>query len=101
MLRPDFTVSAVDQGEHHLLTHAPSRATGTSLIDALAAVLVLFAPAYVGLVRFHDAAHAEQTAIVLHRFPDAVRQEPSRFDGDAKHPAQLVRADALLASGNQ
>src|SRR5688572_17308973 len=101
MLRPDLTVSAVDKGEHHLLAHAASCTTGTSLIDAFAAVLVLLAPADVGLVSLYDAAHAEQPAIVLHRFPDAVRQEPSRLDGNAKHPAKLVRGNPFLAARHE
>src|SRR3569623_1828993 len=55
------------------------------------------------LVGFNEtAARAEHAGCVrLHRFADAVRHEPSGFQGDAEGTVKLVRADALLAARDQ
>jgi hypothetical protein len=46
------------------------------------------------------AAHQREIA-AAHRFTDTMRHEPSGFQGHAKAAVKLVRADALLASGDE
>src|SRR5256885_615465 len=57
----------------------------------------------IGLIDFNRATvRAERgKAALAHRFTNAVRQEPSGLDGQAQGARQLVRADALLAAGDQ
>jgi hypothetical protein len=53
----------------------------------------------IGLIRFHDAAHFLEGAL-LHGEPNALQHEPTSFLADAKGAANLVRANAVLSVGN-
>ena len=57
----------------------------------------------VGLIRLHHGATFTKEAAVIagHGQPDAVRHEPCGLEGHAQDAGQLVRADALLAGGDQ
>jgi len=46
------------------------------------------------------AAHRRKVARA-HCFANTVRQKPRGFDGQAKGAGELVRANALLATGNK
>ena len=52
----------------------------------------------IGLVGFDDlAGTADRTGVIIaHAFTDAMRHEPRRFVGDAKHAVQLVCRNAFL-----
>ncbi len=56
-----------------------------------------------GFVSFHNPVIAAHRAGIAgaHRFADAVRHEPSGFQGDAQGAVKLVAADAFLAAANQ
>lgn len=57
----------------------------------------------VGLIHFdNSAANAERGQVAgLHRFPDPVRQEPSRLEPDPQDAMQLGGADTLLGRAHQ
>src|SRR5262249_55581141 len=64
---------------------------------AMTAPVVL--SAVIGRVEFYFAA--EQTASALHRFANAVIQEPCRTVGDAEIALHLKRRDAFLRVHNE
>jgi hypothetical protein len=55
---------------------------------------------FVGLDSHASTAHRFKVKIT-HRLTDAVRQEPSRLEGAAKGPMQLMRADPFLTTAEQ
>ena len=82
------------------LAYPPSEpgVPGRTLHEAAARHEVLSLPE-VGLVSLDDLANAAQgiEPARAHGLADAMREEPSGLEGDAKRPVQLVGADGLLA----
>src|SRR5207244_530445 len=97
MIRLHLAALAINERKDHLL--APCRPD--MLTVALAAVPIFLFPADVGFVSLNDTARAEYAAGLFHRFAQAVRHEPRRFIGHAKHALDLFAADALFARGHQ
>ena len=56
---------------------------------------------FVSLYGLLKAAHLRSEIRLAHRFADAMHQEPRRFQADAKHPVQLMRAHSLFRRGKQ
>lgn len=93
------TTTALDQRQHGFL--APASAEPRR--GALGAVPVLFLAPDESFVGFDGLAFAAERPklTVLHRFADAVRQEPRGFHAALKHPLDLAGRNALLAGAHQ
>ena len=79
--------------------YAHGKSSVRQIVDRMAALDVIDTKP---VVRFRETKKGWQPKVALaHRFTDAVRQEPRGFDGEAKGARQLVRADALLRTGDQ
>ena len=98
MHRADAAV-ALHQREHGFL--APTSAK--TALGVFAAMAVLFLAAYEGFVRLYRLAFAAQgiNRSVLHRFADAMGQEPCSLHAALEHPLNLAGRDSLLAGAHQ
>lgn len=90
--------AALDKRENHLLADSADM-----LFVAFAAVLVRLFAADVGFICLHRGAVPAKLAGIrrFHAFADAVRHEPGRLVGHAKHTLKLFAADTFLARAHQ
>src|SRR5882672_2569727 len=86
----------VYQGQHLVLVGKAATLLHATRLDGLV-------PADEGLIDFDGATiRAERGEIArAHCLPDSVGHEPCRFESNSKSAVQLVRADPLLARGDQ
>jgi hypothetical protein len=80
------------EGQNCILMAPPGAALGLAFLST--------DKGFVGLHNFASAAHGLD-ADNPHSFTQAVRHEPSSFQGDAQSPVKLIAADAFLAGAQQ
>ena len=74
-----------------------------ALLAQVTASAVAFDLAHVSFVNFDQTTTVAEVAsgVIFHGLTDAVRHEPSGFESNTQSPVQLIRANALLAGGDQ